>query len=100
MYREAHEVMVKAISKTEDDPVMREHYGDILLKLGRKDKAKEQWIRSLRLDPRNQKLRDKYRQTGFGEPDAVVRPDQPGAKDDKKTPHGTKDKQKEKNNEP
>jgi tetratricopeptide (TPR) repeat protein len=92
MYKEALEVMISAIDKSDDDPVMREHYGDILLKLGKKDKVKEQWIRSLELDPKNEKLRDKYRETGFGDPDAVVKPDQPAKKDKKEK----KEKKKEK----
>jgi Flp pilus assembly protein TadD len=91
-YPEAHEVMVKAVSKEDDDPIMREHYGDILLKVGKREKAKEQWIRSLELEPKNQKLRDKYRATGFGDPDTVVSPDQRPVKKDKK---GTKEKKKE-----
>jgi hypothetical protein len=87
--------MVKAMSKADDDPVMREHYGDILLKLGKKDKAREQWIHSLELDPKNQKLRDRYRKTGFGDPDAVVKPDQP-AKQEKKEKKDKNEKKKEK----
>jgi hypothetical protein len=93
MYKDALEVMTDAIGKSDDDPVMREHYGDILLKLGKKDRVKEQWIRSLELDPKNQKLRDKYRKTGFGDPDAVVKPDQPAKKD-------KKEKKKEKKEKP
>jgi len=95
MYQEAHEIMVKAMSKADDDPVMREHYGDILLKLGKKDKAREQWIHSLELDPKNQKLRNRYRKAGFGDPDAVVKPDQP-AKQEKKEKKDKNEKKKEK----
>jgi tetratricopeptide (TPR) repeat protein len=83
MYKEALEVMTRALSKSDDDPVMREHYGDILLKLGKKDKAKEEWLHSLELDPKNQQLRDRYRKAGFGDPDDLVKPDQPAKKDKK-----------------
>ena len=45
MLPEALEAMAKAIAKTPaDDPVMREHYGDIYLKLSQKNKAREQWL--------------------------------------------------------
>jgi len=91
MYKEALEVMTRALSHADDDPVMREHYGDILLKLRKKDAAKEQWIRSLELGPKNQKLRDRYRKAGFGDPDAVVSPDQPAKKEKKEK----KEKKKE-----
>jgi tetratricopeptide (TPR) repeat protein len=74
MLNEALEVMNKAVAKTpDDDPVMREHYGDIYLKLSKKDKAREQWLRSLELDPKNEKLKDKFKAAGFGNPDVLLK---------------------------
>jgi tetratricopeptide (TPR) repeat protein len=74
MLNEALEVMNKAVAKTPDeDPVMREHYGDIYLKLSKKDKAREQWLRSLELDPKNEKLKDKFKAAGFGNPDVLLK---------------------------
>jgi len=84
MLKEAFEVMQKAIAKTsKDDPVMREHYGDIFLKLSDKDKAREQWLKSLELDPTNQKLRERFKAAGFGNPDDLLKDGKSGKKDKK-----------------
>jgi tetratricopeptide (TPR) repeat protein len=72
-FTDALEVMKKAVSHTGDDPVMREHLGDIYLKLFQKDKAREQWLKSLELDPENRKLRDQFKAMGFGDPDALLK---------------------------
>jgi Flp pilus assembly protein TadD len=80
MLKEALTEMEKAVSKEEDDPVMREHYGDIFLKLSRKDKAGEQWLKSLKLDPENQKLRDRFKAAGFGDPDVLLKDVKPRKK--------------------
>jgi Flp pilus assembly protein TadD len=83
MLNEALEVMKKAVAKMDKDPVMREHYGDIYLKLSDKDKARLQWFKSLELDPKNQKLREKFKEAGFGNPDDLlkdVKPRQKGKK--------------------
>jgi tetratricopeptide (TPR) repeat protein len=73
MLNEALEVMKKAISKVGEDPVMREHYGYIYLKVSERDKAREQWLKSLELDPKNQKLREKFKEMGFGNPDDLLK---------------------------
>lgn len=84
MLNEALEVMKKAVAKSsEDDPVMREHYGDIYLKLSNKEKAREQWLKSLELDPKNQELRDKFKNAGFGNPDELLKDVQPRKKNKK-----------------
>ena len=80
MPNEALEYMKMAIEKTGDDPVMREHLGDIYLKLSNKNKAREEWLRSLKLDPENLKLREKFKNTGFGDPDELLKDQKPGAK--------------------
>ena len=80
--KEAFEVMQKAMMKTAtDDPVMHEHYGDIFLKLSDKDNAREQWLKSLELDPTNQKLRERFKAAGFGNPDDLLKDVKPGKKD-------------------
>ena len=56
-----------------EDPVMREHFGDIYLKLTEKDKAREQWLKSLELDPENRNLKDRFKAMGFGDPDALLK---------------------------
>ncbi len=74
MLEEASGVMQKAMTKAaKDDPVMHEHYGDILLKMSKKDKAREQWLKSLELDPKNQALREKFKAAGFGNPDELLK---------------------------
>ena len=84
MLKEASEVMQKAIVKAAaDDPVMHEHYGDIFLKLSEKDKAREQWLKSLKLDPKNEKLRERFKAAGFGNPDELLKDVKPRKKDKK-----------------
>jgi predicted negative regulator of RcsB-dependent stress response len=80
MMKEALEVMQEAVAKVDEDPIMREHYGDIFLKLSRKDKAREQWLKALELDPKNQKLREKFGAAGFGDPDPSLKDVKPGKK--------------------
>jgi len=69
-----------AIERTGDDPVMREHLGDIYLKLSNRQKARGEWLKSLKLDPENRKLREKFKKTGFGDPDLLLKDQKPGAK--------------------
>jgi tetratricopeptide (TPR) repeat protein len=80
MLNEALEVMKEAVAKVAEDPVMREHYGDIFQKLAKRDKAKEQWLKSLGLDPKNMKLREKFKEAGFGNPDDLLKDVKPGEK--------------------
>jgi tetratricopeptide (TPR) repeat protein len=73
MLKDALVIMKKAIAKEGEDPTMREHFGDIFLKLSQKDRAREQWLKSLELDPKNQKLREKFNAAGFGNPDTLLK---------------------------
>ena len=59
---------------------MLEHYGDIFFKLSNKDKARLQWLKSLELDPKNQKLREKFKEAGFGNPDDLLKDVKPKKK--------------------
>jgi predicted negative regulator of RcsB-dependent stress response len=83
MLPEALEFMKKAVKNEPGDPVLREHFGDIYLKLSKKDKAREQWLKSLELDPANQKLRERFRETGFGDPDVLLKDVKPRKKEKK-----------------
>jgi hypothetical protein len=75
--------MHKAVKKEGEDPVIREHYGDIYFKLSKKDKAREQWLKSMELDPENRKLRDKFKNSGFGDPDSLLKDVKPKKKEKK-----------------
>ena len=63
------EILEKAVTIAADDPVMYEHLGDIYLKKLRKNDAREAWLKSLEIDPKNDKLKAKYKESGFGDPD-------------------------------
>ena len=41
------------------DPVIYDHLGDVFLKLGNADSAKLNWEKSLKLDPRSDKVKTK-----------------------------------------
>jgi Flp pilus assembly protein TadD len=80
MLNDALQVMQNAIAKVPEDPVMREHYGDIYLKLSNKAKAREQWLKSLQLDPENKNLREKFKDMGFGNLDELLKDVKPNKK--------------------
>jgi len=65
-YAEACGYMEKALSLSEQDPESLsaeyyEHYGDILSKLGRTDKALDMWRKALEMDPARTILNDKLK---------------------------------------
>ena len=80
MLKEALDVMQQAVSEVGEDPVMREHYGDILFKLSKKDETREQWLKALELDPKNQKLIEKFKNAGFGDPEPLLKNAKPRKK--------------------
>ena len=65
---EALEMMQRAVSLVADDPVIYEHLGEIFLLQEEIEKAREAWIHSLQLDSTNDKLKQRFRDIGFGEP--------------------------------
>jgi tetratricopeptide (TPR) repeat protein len=65
---EALEMMQRAVSLVPDDPVIYEHLGEIFLLREEHEKAREAWIHSLQLDSTNEALKQRFRDTGFGEP--------------------------------
>jgi tetratricopeptide (TPR) repeat protein len=42
-FKDAKEFQAKAVEKNPKNPTLLEHYGDILIELGEKDKAVEFW---------------------------------------------------------
>jgi predicted negative regulator of RcsB-dependent stress response len=82
MLTEAMVFMKKAIKKEPEDPILREHHGDILLKLGKRAKAREQWLKSLQLDP-GTRSSGRFRAEQFGDPDVLLK-DLPPRKKEKK----------------
>ncbi len=58
----------KAAALVGDDPVIFEHLGEIYLEQNLVQEGREAWIRSLELDPNNQKLMDRFRHRGLGDP--------------------------------
>ena len=83
MLKDALDVMKKAVAREGEDPMMREHFGDIYLKLSQKDQAREQWWKSLEIDPKNKKLREKFKAEGFGNPDELLKDIKPKKKGQK-----------------
>jgi len=65
---EALEMMQRAVALVSDDPVIYEHLGEIFLLREEREKAREAWMHSLQLDSTNETLKQRFRDTGFGEP--------------------------------
>ena len=65
---EALEMMQRAVTLVSDDPVIYEHLGEIFLLREERGKAREAWMHSLQLDSTNEALKQRFRDTGFGEP--------------------------------
>jgi Flp pilus assembly protein TadD len=58
----------RAAELVKNDPVIFEHMGEIYLLQNDRDKAKQAWLRSIELNPKNGKLQDRFREEGFGDP--------------------------------
>jgi predicted Zn-dependent protease len=71
-----------------DDAVIQEHLGEIYLKKSLTQEAKEAWLRSLELDPDNNKLVDRYKMAGFGDPAKEERIQKARLRDSKSSPLG------------
>lgn len=65
---EALTEMKRAVALIGDDPVLYEHLGDIYAKQRNLSDAREAWLHALELDPSNNKLMDRFRELGMGEP--------------------------------
>jgi tetratricopeptide (TPR) repeat protein len=58
----------RAVSLVGDDPVIYEHLGEIYLKQQQVSEAREALVHSLELDPSNNKLMQRFRELGLGDP--------------------------------
>jgi tetratricopeptide (TPR) repeat protein len=67
-FTEALTEMKRAVALAGDDPVLYEHLGDIYAKQRNLTEAREAWLRALELDPSNNKLMDRFRELGMGDP--------------------------------
>lgn len=66
-HADALEWIGKAIERSNDDPVLFEHYGDVLFHLERVDEAVEAWQEALQLDPDNELLQKKIRERSYSD---------------------------------
>ncbi len=69
---EALETMQRAAALVSDDPVIFEHLGEIFLLREEREQARDAWSHSLRLDSTNESLKQRYRDSGFGEPGSTL----------------------------
>ncbi|HXV69230.1 MAG TPA: tetratricopeptide repeat protein, partial [Nitrospira sp.] len=58
----------RAVTLVGDDPVIFEHLGEIYVKQQNLADAREAWLHSLELDPSNEKLLQRFREQGLGDP--------------------------------
>jgi tetratricopeptide (TPR) repeat protein len=58
-----------AVGLVPDDPVILEHLGEVYLKENRNDESKKAWSNSLKLDPKNEKLKIRFKDAGFDLPE-------------------------------
>ena len=68
MLVEALQEIQKAVTLVGDDPVIYEHLGEIYLRQKKMTDAREAWMHSLELDPSNEKLAQRFRDQGMGDP--------------------------------
>jgi tetratricopeptide (TPR) repeat protein len=73
MVEEALKEIERAITLVKDDPVIYEHLGEIYLQRRRLAEAREAWLHSLEIDPSNEKLLQRFREQGFGDPAMELR---------------------------
>ena len=57
-YIKAEDYLIQAVVLMPDDPIVNDHYGDVLWQLGRKLQAKYFWNNVLKLEGAEQKLKD------------------------------------------
>ena len=58
----------RAVVLVGDDPVIYEHLGEVYMKQQKQADAREAWLHSLELDPSNEKLLQRFREQGMGDP--------------------------------
>lgn len=84
---EALRELKRAVELVNDDPVIFEHLGEIYLTQQRREKAQQAWIRSLALDPGNEKLIRRFREVGFGTPPPLSNRDRTSSDDQSRVSH-------------
>ncbi|MCA9473616.1 MAG: tetratricopeptide repeat protein [Nitrospirales bacterium] len=72
---EALATIHRALSFVSDDPVIFEHLGEIHLQRQELEKAQKAWSRSIELDSSNERLIQRFRDHGFGEPTLLHTPE-------------------------
>ena len=71
-YKQALKVQKKAIATGSDiNGVLYDHLGSIYLAMGQQDKARTSWLKALVDDPENDDLKDRFKESGFGNPDLL-----------------------------
>ena len=75
----------RAVALVGDDPVIYEHLGEIYVKQQNLSDAREAWLHSLELDPSNEKLFQRFREHGMGDPSQEDRIQQAKRRVSKKT---------------
>ena len=60
--------MKRAVALVGDDPVIYEHLGEIHLKQHHLSEGREALLHALELDPSNDKLMQRFRELGLGDP--------------------------------
>jgi tetratricopeptide (TPR) repeat protein len=63
--KEALATLEKAVGLVPDDPVILEHLGEVYLKENQRNQSKKAWTDSLKLDPKNEKLKIRFKEAGF-----------------------------------
>ena len=63
--KEALAMLEKAASLVPDDPVILEHLGEVYLKENQRDQSMKAWAHALKLDPKNEKLKIRFKEAGF-----------------------------------
>tara|TARA_B100001057_G_C22845985_1_gene949063 strand:+ start:492 stop:2177 length:1686 start_codon:yes stop_codon:yes gene_type:complete len=58
-YTKAERLLKRAVELMPDDPIVNDHYGDILWKLNRKIQARYFWINTLQMDGADEEMLDK-----------------------------------------
>jgi len=84
---EALRELKRAVELVNDDPVIFEHLGEIYLTQRRREKAQQAWIRSLALDPGNEKLIRRFREVGFGTPPPLSNRNRTSSDDQSRVSH-------------
>jgi tetratricopeptide (TPR) repeat protein len=64
-FKESLDALEKAVVLAPNDPVILEHLGEVYLKENERERGRDAWVHSLKLDPKNEKLKARFREAGF-----------------------------------